>query len=635
MGKIQGTDLELLGVSSINDTPIDQLGGSGDGSNYLTTGKTGNTIADVNIWQGYENTVNGVNPDRASGGTSLLAVSLNPTNPISGTGDIRFTKPASNIYGDGRALPFSIENRHLARVIQITVDARLESGTYATGDLRLSIIQDPSGTPVCIEPVNTSIQLGIAGQTVKLIATFQTHITIKSYALCVHVSSPSSLAYTVDFNNFKVWEPVANYGAIITDWTQHILTSSNTQGIGTPYASPSQNVRWRRVGSNLEMRGNFRIGTTTASEFRINFPGGLTANITPITDRNDAEVIGYLAIDGSSQTANRTLHTKNGFGYFNLGTQRSDTTANPLSANNGDSISSDQDITFHLSVPIQGWGSNMALSSDAGDGRVVACRYTVWVTQALTGGVTRLRFSNITYDTHGSYTPSTGIFVAPVSGTYRYSFTGRFDFTAQIYQYVDNAFNEALIDCTTNFNQTVTGAIFLRSGQQLDFRTSGSGNAISTGGGASAISIERIGTGSQIIAPVENIQVTGVNNSGLVVNHDTWTNVTGWTKETDSHGTFTPNGLFTAQVSGIYSFDVVITYTATTNARIGLSKNGDSNRVRVSSYDNSGAFGTGIGASVYLLSGETIRIQTYHSSGSSRTLELSNYCSIAITREGI
>jgi hypothetical protein len=578
MGKIQGTDLELLGVSSINDVPIEQLGGSGDGSNYLTTGKTGNTIADVNIWQGYENTVNGVNPDKASGGTSLLAVSLNTTNPISGNGDIRFTKPASNIQGDGRALPFSIENRHLARVIQITVDARLQSGTYVTGDLRLSIIQDPSGTPVLIEPVNTAIQLGIAGQTVKLIATFQTHITIKDYALCVHVASTSALAYTVDFNNFKVWEPIANYGAIITDWTQHILTSSNTQGIGTPYASPSQNVRWRRVGSNLEMRGNFRLGTTTASEFRVNFPNGLDANITPTTDRNDSEVIGYLAIDSTSQTANRTLHTKNGFGYFNVGIQRSDVTSNPLSANNGDSISSDQDVTFYLSVPIAGWGSNMALSSDAGDGRLVDV-YLSGMTSSAVSTTAGFKWTTVVRDSHGAVNNagSETIFTAPFSALYIISGTVASGSTNLWIKPRRGSTNLDPIGFhVPGTGGSISGTVFLNAGEQLKIVFDGSATTTNTANSSLYITTR---VSNQIITPVETVVATATKESG------SWTDLTKVTwshKQIDTHGALNiATGDYVCPMAGKYLVTAMLrpnSYMtgsgATTSGGVDIRKNG-------------------------------------------------------------
>jgi hypothetical protein len=522
--------------------------------NYIAPIRAGQSISDLG-WRTYSD-VAAISPVDGIGGTPLVTWALNTTSPLSGEADLRFVKGASNRQGEGVSIDFSITNRHLAKILQITFDMELISGTYADGDLRVYIVADPYGTPVVIEPVGTTLQLGVVGQRVREIASFQTSPIATSYRLVVHVASTSAFAYTVDFANFKVWEPTQAIGAVITDWTQHILTSSNTQGIGTPYASPSQNVRWRRIGSNLEMRGNFRLGTTTASEFRVNFPNGLVANITPATDRNDSEVIGYLAIESASLTANRTLHTKNGFGYFNVGTQRSDVTSNPLSANNGDSISSDQDVTFYLSVPIAGWGSSVAMSSDTGDGRVVAARYTGWVAQAITSTTTRMRFSTLSYDTHGAYNSSTGIFTAPISGYYRWSFVGRFDYSARIDTYVGNSFYDSGVDTAlASFNTMFSGQVFLQAGQTLDWRAANNGNATATGG-TTSLSIERISAGSQQIAATETVAARyttdTAQNNNIIKCED---------KDFDTHNAYnTSTGKYTIPVSGVYRISGQTTY---------------------------------------------------------------------------
>lgn len=114
---------------------------------------------DVNLsdlsWSTYSDTP-AVNPTDGIGGTANITFAKNLTNPLSGTFDLRLTKDAANRQGQGFSIPFLVSNIHLGKVLQISFDMEFISGTYSTGDLRVYIVQNPTGTPVVLEPEKTN-----------------------------------------------------------------------------------------------------------------------------------------------------------------------------------------------------------------------------------------------------------------------------------------------------------------------------------------------------------------------------------------------------------------------------------------------------------------------------------------------
>ena len=102
--------------------------------NYIeSVFKAGNSLSDLG-WSSYVDSA-GVNPVDGLGGSPNITTSLNTSSPLSGDADLRIVKDAVNRQGQGIGYNFTIENRHLAKVLQITFDMELISGTYASGDL--------------------------------------------------------------------------------------------------------------------------------------------------------------------------------------------------------------------------------------------------------------------------------------------------------------------------------------------------------------------------------------------------------------------------------------------------------------------------------------------------------------------
>ena len=616
-----------------------------DKENYIGTIRLALSNSD-NGWINYADTA-GTNPTDGIGGTPGSTLTQNTTNPLSGLVDFRFTKDASNRQGEGFSYGFSITNRHLAKVLQITFDTELISGTYASGDLRVSIIQDPTGTPVLLEPVNTSIQLGIVNQKIKHVATFQTHLSITSYRLCIHVSSTSSSAYTVDFNNFRIWEPPQILGSVITDWQLHTLTASNTQGIGTP--TSEQNVRWRRVGSNLEMRGNFRTGTVSANELRINFPSGLVANI-PTNAASDFEVIGYFARDASTSLANFIAKTKNGFSYFCVGDIVSNTSSNPLDATgrNGSAIfSSGDDASFYLSVPIAGWGSNVVMSSDSGEGRVVIGRAIGGSSATVSTGIP-FHFTTTSYDSHSGFTRGTAgnancfFYTAPISGYYRLNCCVGMNSTNGVSIFVNDIDTILLGQGTNGILTNYSGQVFLNAGQKIDIRPN-SGSFTSVANANNFFSIERVSAGFQVIGNTETVNLLYTTASNSHATSGSFLDLIFGTRVKDSHLAYnTSTGIFTAPVSGTYSIYAQVSWAANATGfrQLSISNIGNTDlyygiNLNASALSSNNGFCNIELNNLPMLAGEQIKIRYFqNSTGTLALVSGTTYNRLSITRVG-
>lgn len=686
-----------------------------DVENYIGILRAGQSISDTG-WSIYADSA-GVNPVDGLGGSPSITWSQNTTSPLSGEVDLKLVKDANNRQGNGVSIPFTVANRHLGKVLQISFDTELISGNYespiitptngtytitsttvctvtashsfvagqvvnmtftsgtrpvdgfytivsvttttfvitvASGsatnatcsytvpaDLRVSIIQNPSGTPVVIEPVNTSIQLGIANQRIRHIASFQTHISITSYRLCVHVSNASTVAYTVDFANFKVWEPTQSIGAVITDWQSYTPTFTQQNGSTLPNITPNTFL-WRRVGDSIEILGRFSVTGSLGTYIDINFnlPNGLQFKyLTPPPPMPFHYGTGlFIGGGGSSQPVITKLDPVSN-GRLRIQYQTSNTTIVfgqftniTYTGANGDHF------TFEtISIPIAGWGSSVAMSSDSSLGRVIIGSYYGHTGVTLTANVTTLKFNTLRKDTHNIYNTSTGVVTIPVSGDYRFDIQalGISSGNTFIQPYVNGvALSEYAgyigTNNTGNFGITIPN---LFSGSTVDFRSPNSSTTSTTT--YSVFSFFRISADSQVIASSESVNViarTVSNSISSSYSSPSWTS-----KEVDSYSAFTSNSSrFTAPMSGIYRFSVSF---GTSNGNAGVIRllnvsTSTSLRLTLNPPDASNRLSVSLNTELRLISGQQIDIQFSIISGTATLSSSLSENFLSITRVG-
>lgn len=159
-----------------------------------------------------------------------------------------------------------------------------------------------------------------------------------------------------------------------TDWISYTPT---TQGLGTIAAV---DLKYRRVGSDIEVRGRLDVGTPTAAEARIGLPLGVTSssNINAL-----GEFAGGTVTNGGA-AAGRTAHAIVYASQTYINYSYGDNTRDFYTKDNGNAIwANSQSISVYFKVPIEGWSvstehvvtpakSNItSVSLEGNDGRAI------------------------------------------------------------------------------------------------------------------------------------------------------------------------------------------------------------------------------------------------------------------------
>lgn len=142
-------------------------------------------------------------------------------------------------------------------------------------------------------------------------------------------------------------------GAVVTAWQSYTPTYT---GLGTVTSSE---MYWRRNGDQLEVRGNFTTGTTTAVEARLSFPDATTtASAFP-----SIRIAGSAIRVGSSATFfSDNVLSEPSVSYFTFGVQGS--ASSGLTKVLGSGFASATKETIHASTSISQWSSGTTTLAD-------------------------------------------------------------------------------------------------------------------------------------------------------------------------------------------------------------------------------------------------------------------------------
>jgi hypothetical protein len=339
------------------------------------------------------------------------------------------------------------------------------------------------------------------------------------------------------------------FGSPVSDWQSY--TPATTQGFGTPTAV---NLRYRRVGSDVEVEGRFTAGTVTATEARIGLPPGFVSASTISTVEYAGQAARATGV-ATSFFENVVLIEPN-VSYFTFGAQEA-TAAAALAKRNGNSVvNTGEGFSFKAKCPVAGLSSSVQMA-DQTSTRIVAASYYV-NGGASTATNVPINYDTRNFDTHAAVTTGVGVwrFTAPVSGVYRVSAffsnaAGSADYSIYKNGVVDKTLGIAISGTIATGG---TGLVELRGGDYIFIATNATVTpaGISSGRQLSRIDICRESGPSQI-ASVERIaaryNVTSAASTAAAVPFN-FNN-----KDFDTHNAVTTGvGVwkFTAPISGIY-----------------------------------------------------------------------------------
>ena len=522
-----------------------EVGAGTSGINYIA-----NPSASTNTtgWSTYADAA-GAQPVDGTGGSPTVTWTRSTTTPLRGAADFNFTKDAANRQGEGVATDITIDLADRAKVLTVTFDYEVLSGTYASGDLTVYLIADPTGTPVVIQPAGYTVQSATVGTTMRQTATFQTQATGQSYRVCFHVASTSAAAYVVAVDNVICGPQSTVQGAAISDWVSSTPTYSNA---GTTSLSVHST---RRVGDTLQIQGRSVFATAgAAAVLRLRIPSSIgTIDTTKVQTGNLAGTVGsYNAqIGGSIFNGNVNLTTTaNEVSFIPDG---------PGGAHLGSAFGLNTELTYTLSVPISGWSSNTVLSQDT-DTRVVAASFSVTGSHTSSGSFQAIPSLTVRGDTHGMISGTT--VTIPVSGWYDFSGNIGFLSNAIGIRDVQIAFSPlpsgVPFSPTTQFSSPQTGlsggqthvgvggAVYLNAGTQITFLAyQNSGGSLAYGD--TLLTVKRL-SGPATIAASETVAFSASRTAG---DYSSDTDITWNNKFVDTHNSYSGT-IYTIPVSGVY-----------------------------------------------------------------------------------
>ena len=594
----------------LNDAGIETqvgtgTGGGAGGINYIINGaaEDNNTTG----WGTYADAA-GASPVDGSGGTANVTISTSASSPLIGTYSFLMVKDAVNRQGEGWEYDFTIDSAYKAKVLQIDFEYLVSSGTFAAGtsstDSDVTVWIYDVTNAVVIQPSAYKLLSNSSTLSTKHSATFQSAANSTSYRLIFHVGSTSASAYTLKVDGISVSPEQYVYGTPVTDWQAYTPTLT---GFGT---ATNVQFQWRRVGDNVEVRGKFTSGTSTATEARATLPSVTSADTGKIPS---IQLVG-MAANSAAAANSRTVLIEPSVGYVTFGI----TTSGPLTKANASAVaSSGETVSFFGLVPVLGFSSSVQ-TSDQTDTRIVDFAGTQ-VSQAVTANVTNISFTTVK-DTHGAW--STNQYTVQAAGDYLVSAS----FLASVAGTAGDVYKNgsrvgAYLGASAYTNGAATGGSALVTGLVTgDIITVRSTQSATLTAGY--LSIHRL-SGPSAIAASETVSMT-VGSSTTSIASGTPTKAIFSSVSFDSHSAYnTTTGTFTVPVSGKYSVSAFLYWN---NASTG-------NAFRTLIYKNGskaidGSWGVRVGTEVSSISaitlrcnaGDTIEVYGLQADGAARAL---------------
>lgn len=502
-------------------------------------------------------------PVDGTGGAPNVSWTRSGSSPLRGTGSYVISKDAANRQGQGASYDFTIEAADKAKVMQITFDYMVSSGTFVAGnpsdrtsagdsDLTIWIYDVTNG--VLIQPSTYRLFSNSSTIASQFVSNFQTASNSTSYRIIFHCGSTSAAAYAIKFDNINVLPTTYVYGTPITDWTSYTPTggwTTNSTYVG----------KWRRVGDVMEIEAKVSLsGAPNAANCTFNLPSGYTIDTTKM-DLVSTTPLGQVNIN-----KNATNSFIIGFAYYNnttsVATRYIRLSGSIYDAPNVDattpfSFTTNDTVQAVFSVPITGWSSSVQMS-DSADTRICAVNVSGDSASATAGNP--IIFPTADFDTHGAYSVSTGKFTAPVAGIYKISgYISSANAAVQLTAYINAVSNRRAGFTDSNGEAVFTANVKLNAGDTLDIRPDATLDANAN----SVMSIERI-SGPSAIAATEAVNARYSTAAGQSIAASSIVIVDFGTKTFDTHSAVTTGSSwkFTAPTSGKYAVKCSIRMSA-------------------------------------------------------------------------
>lgn len=608
----------------------------------------------TNGWATYFDTAKNIPADGTGGTATGLTFSRSTSSPLVGTASFLLVQANStSLQGKGVSYDFTIDSAYQASALSIQFNFNASS-TFVAGDGITAPLNDNTTTTnagnsdievfiydvtnAALIPVTPQVITGKGTNNFCFSGMFQTASNSTSYRLIFHVATTSANAtgWNFKFDNVYVGPKSLPLGMPNYEWVDDgpMTITSSTAPDATKGTMVVDRVSHTRDGQYAWVKWDYQAttgtGTVGGGELRFKLPAGLVANTTALP--------AFGAVIGDGQTTAGYIQSWCGSGWVcAIGAARgfldvfliSSTTVAIVGTNSFSGLAAlsnsfftlgngNMSFSFVARIPIQGWASNVLMSSDT-DTRVVAAKYQLTSSQVIPNNTaTTLAWNNLIFDTHAAMNASTGVYTVPVAGKYRVTASYLGPENANLYMALTTRKNSATSQVMQfptpsaglyNPTPSITDVISCVAGDTLDVQLQhikGSSYTSNASGTFNWVTIERLG-GSATVAVTDSVNAnyyisSNFNaTSAVQINYDT--------KLYDSHGAVTTGvgWKFTAPVPGVYSLSITgVNNAAGAGPDLFVYKNGTINTALMSL--GNGTF-SGSAASIRLIAGDTIDIR--------------------------
>jgi hypothetical protein len=582
-----GANLKFL-RSNGTDTSW-QSAGSGSGSkNYLGVINgtdnggdfEGNTVGswvlgNVTLTSGFPSGT----PTFGSGASGNLSAAIVSSGQLSGSYSYSYVSSAATTAGNFVASPaVTIDTSDQAKWLSFKFNYKINSGAAngnfsgtSSNSYAVAIYDvTTGGSAGWIQPAGSYCMAQSSGVGT-CTGGFQTSSSSTQYRFVVYNMNATSGAATVYFDDFQLGSQSTAQGVPVTDWKAYTPTFT---GFGTV---SGVNVWSRRVGDSLEVQGSWTTGTVAASAASMTIGyNGTSANVTIDSTKISTSVIGHAGQNGQSATYFGTSVIATSGATVNFGQQTS--TTNETNGVNGTAFGSTTAMFVYFKVPISGWSSNVAMSSDYDGRRVSATAHRNGSNQTgvnPNNSAVKIQFSSVATvnnfgeDTHAAFdTVTNNRYSFPSAGSYRIQTQATVTSTnvlnnryfLQVKVNGNEAFrgNDITPAATTQFTALASGTVNVKATDYVEVYLYGVGNnsastlTIDGGSTNTFVSITK-DAGQAVVAASESVSARYTTVTATSLGASVATTIPWSTKDYDSHNAMnTSTGVYTVPVPGKY-----------------------------------------------------------------------------------
>lgn len=192
--------------------------------NYILDGNFVN--GDVQAYTGYNDGASATPTDGTGGTNTTFVRSLESGSPIEGTYSIDLIKSAGNQQGNGVSIPFTIDSGDKGKVLLVSFNYKVLSGTFATNDVDVYLYDITNATIIQPSPFHITTT---AAASDSFIGLFTASATSTSYRLIFHCASTSTSAYTLTLDNIFVGVPTKLNNTVTARYNSSTTSLSTTQ----------------------------------------------------------------------------------------------------------------------------------------------------------------------------------------------------------------------------------------------------------------------------------------------------------------------------------------------------------------------------------------------------------------------